>query len=387
VTIDGDEFKYTTTASTDHQSLASELSQAIDGDSKYTATVENNVIKIHTGAGTSSMSATKAGALTEVSGDPPTEALTVENPKDIDVAIYTVNAMNYTSYINTIENIYSDDLNMKTKKFTEEFDGSDPSSNLIIFVLPTKITSDEIESLQKHLDSGGRIFFVAEHDGFAASNSVVSNAIKTLGGSIAVQSGQHNDNTHDRVGRKNLNNSPINAGVNVFQTATYASLEIDPNISQAVIISDNDNIVVADQALSNGRITLIADINFTQLADVKIFLSNLAIDAYNNQKKVQEGINPNENFAPTTGIVETIYSSIVNFDIVGQTLTIKSTNEKIGKEIQFESQSDGLSKVEFKDEKLFVTYNKGVSTTEEIVALINAYPEFTATTTGNIIIP
>jgi len=116
VTIDGDEFKYTTTASTDHQSLASELSQAIDGDSKYTATVENNVIKIHTGAGTSSMSATKAGALTEVSGDPPTEALTVENPKDIDVAIYTVNAMNYTSYINTIENIYSDDLNMKTKK-------------------------------------------------------------------------------------------------------------------------------------------------------------------------------------------------------------------------------------------------------------------------------
>ena len=44
------------------------------------------------------------------------------------------------------------------------------------------------------------------------------------------------------------------------------------------------------------------------------------------------------------------------------------------KEIQFESQSNGEKKVEFKDEKLCITYNKGVSTTEEIVALINAYP-------------
>lgn len=406
VTIDGDEFKYTTTASTDHQSLAYELSQAIDGDSKYTATAENNVIKIQAGAGTSSISATKAGALKEISEDPPTEALTVENPSEVDVGIYEASEMSVwdiPDYSKAIENFYSVEQKMTTKRISNSFDGSDPNSALLIVVLPQSISELETESMRKHLESGGRILFIAENNGCCSlSNNIVSTTIGNLGGSITVNNGSYyqgsnppGQNNLNRSEPKNLFNSPLNSGVNNFPLDNYAELTIDPAISQAVMIDNWDRIVVADQALFNGRITLIADINFIgapgsflpENSDAKIFLSNLAIDSHNNQKKVQEGINPNENFAPTTGSVETIYSSIVNFDIVGQTLTIKSSNEKIGKEIQFESQSNGESNVEFKDEKLFVTYNKGVSTTEEIVALLNAYPEFSATTTGNIIIP
>ncbi len=388
VTIDGDEFKYTTTASTDHQSLASELSQAIDGDSKYTATVENNVIRIQGGAGTSSVSATKAGALVDISEDPPVEALAVDNPNIVDVGFYHANSS--TRFLGTLEAIESRyaGLGFTTKRINERLDGNAPDVSLLIVYLPeVAINSNEIISLEKHLSNGGRIFFMGEYQGIVPNeNKIISDAIKTLDGSIQVLGGTHNQSVLNRNSPKNLNNSYLNAGVNSFGTGTYAELSIDPAISQAVVVDDAGRIVIADQAVSNGRITLIADRDWLQL-DANVFLNNLAIDSYNNQEKVKQGTNPNENFAPAAGTVTTVYGSVVNFDILGQTLTIKSTNEKIGKEIQFESQSYGESKVKFKDEKLFVTYNKGVSTTEEIVALINAYPEFTATTTGNIIIP
>jgi len=410
VTIDGDEFKYTTTASTDHQSLASQFAQAIDGNSKYTATVQNNVIKIHTGAGTSSISATKTGALTEISEEPPTEALTVENPADIDVGFYYANSSSRTTRLNAIKAFYNNDMGLTTTDFNNRFNGTDLNVSLLIIMQPpTAFNQTEINTLIDHLDKGRRIFFIGEFNGvnheddYASKNTNISNLLTDIGGSISVLGGAYggtfNTNKHDNVFPKNLNNSKLNSGVNSFQTTYYAELSIDPKISQAIIVDDAGRIVVADQALSKGRVTLIADHNWIDgdftghsccrdtNADNKVFLRNLAIDSYENEKLVSEGINPNENFAPVAGTVETIFTSVATFNIVGQTLTINSTNEKIGKEIQFESRSDSVNTVEFKDEKLFVTYKKGVSTTQEIVALINAYPEFAATTTGNIIIP
>jgi len=399
VTIDGNEFKYTTTSSPDHQTLASQLAQAIDSNGLYSATSESNVIRIQTGAGTSSIGVTKAGALLEINQDPPTEALIIDNPGLIDVGFYHYNQNTWTSWggiLERIEDFYSNELNLKTAKVTQKFDGSNPNIAMLVIFQPSKsFDQAEVESMEKILESGGRIFFIGEHNSFSPNeNKNISNLIKLLGGSIVVKGGSYNDNVHDRIPNKNLYNSLLNAGVNKFLTALYAELEIDPKISQAVVISDSGRIVVADQALKKGRITLIADQNWTDSnflensnSDAKVFLSNLAVNSYENQEKVKLGTNPNENFAPTAGTVETIFTSVASFNIVGQTLTISSTNEKIGKEIQFQKQPNGESKVEYKDEKFVITYKENVSTTEEIVALINDYPEFSATTTGNIIIP
>jgi len=301
-------------------------------------------------------------------------------------------------------------MGLTTTDFNNRFNGTDLNVSLLIIMQPpTAFNQTEINTLIDHLDKGRRIFFIGEFNGvnheddYASKNTNISNLLTDIGGSISVLGGAYggtfNTNKHDNVFPKNLNNSKLNSGVNSFQTTYYAELSIDPKISQAIIVDDAGRIVVADQALSKGRVTLIADHNWIDgdftghsccrdtNADNKVFLRNLAIDSYENEKLVSEGINPNENFAPVAGTVETIFTSVATFNIVGQTLTINSTNEKIGKEIQFESRSDSVNTVEFKDEKLFVTYKKGVSTTQEIVALINAYPEFAATTTGNIIIP
>jgi len=398
VTVDGNEFKYTTTSSPDHQTLASQLAQAIDSNALYSATAENNVIRILDGAGTSSISAMKAGTLTDISEDPPTEPLMSENLELIDVGLYYGNSNRpWKDYLSIIEQFYRVEKEMTTVNILTRLNGSDPMVSLLVVYLPgNPFNQSEIESLQKILQAGGRIFFIGEHQSYTPTeNKIISDAIVALGGSIVVKTGSYSDDYHDREGIKNLYNSPLNAGVSRFHTNYYAELEIDPSISQAVVVSDNKRIVIADQALLNGRITLIADHNwmdndfdaYRNSSDAKIFLGNLAIDAFNNEKKVQDGIDPNENFAPSAGTVETIYTSVASFNINGETLTIKSTNGKIGKDIQFQKQNNGESKVEYKDEKLVITYKENVSTTEDIVALLNAYPEFSATTTGNIIIP
>jgi len=399
VTIDGNEFKYTTTSSPDHQTLASQLAQTINSNGLYSATAEGNVIRIHTGAGTSSITATKAGALIEINQDPPTEALTINNPGLIDVGFYHYNQNTWTNeggIMERIEDYYSSELGLTTAKVNQKFDGSNPNiAMLVIFQPSNNFDHNEVESMEKILENGGRIFFIGEHNNYSPNeNRNISNLIQSLGGSIVVKGGSYGDNTNDRIPNKNLFNSPLNAGVNRFLTSQYAELEIDPKISQAVIVSESGRIVLADQALKKGRITLIADQNWTDNnfknnvnSDAKIFLNNLAINSYENQEKVKAGIDPNENFAPTVGTVETIFTSVASFNIVGQTLTINSTNEKIGKEIQFQKQSNGESKVEYKDEKLVITYKENVSSTEDIVTLLNAYPEFSATTTGDIIIP
>jgi len=400
VTVDGNEFKYTTTSSPDHQTLASQLAQAIDSNALYSATAENNVIRILDGAGTSSISATKAGALTEINEDPPTEPLMIEKSDLIDVGLYYGNAdKEFNKYLPLIEKYYREEKKMTTTNINTLLDGSDPNVALLVVFQPaTKFNDDEIDSMKKVLEIGGRIFFIGEHQGYTPTqNKNISDGIVAMGGSITVKTGSYSEDRHDRTGVKNLYNSPLNAGVNVFKTTLYAELSIDPKISQAIIIDDSGRIVVADQALLNGRITLIADQNwidnnfkgyaYEAASDAKVFMDNLAINAYNNQEKVKEGINPNENFAPSAGTVETIYTSVASLDINGETITIKSTNEKIGKDIQFQKQNNVESKVEYKDEKLVITYKENVSTTEDIVALLNAYPEFSATTTGNIIIP
>ena len=63
------------------------------------------MIRIHTGAGISSVSTLKAGALVEISEDPPVEALAVDNPNIVDVGLYHANSS--SRYTGTLENIES----------------------------------------------------------------------------------------------------------------------------------------------------------------------------------------------------------------------------------------------------------------------------------------
>ncbi|MGY0216141.1 VCBS domain-containing protein [Endozoicomonadaceae bacterium StTr2] len=173
-------------------------------------------------------------------------------------------------------------------------------------------TPDEIASMKAFLDKGGRLFFIGEHNGYKpAENGHISTAITDLGGNITVLGGTYTQTGHSNTGEQfNLNNSPLMAGVNTFTTAAFAQLQIDSNISKAVVVDNSKRIVMADQALSYGRVTVLADQNWLNSGilsstDNKTFLRNLAIDSLNAVQLVENGGNPNAEFDVASGLVET----------------------------------------------------------------------------------
>jgi len=171
---------------------------------------------------------------------------------------------------------------------------------VVIFQPSVNYSNDEIAALQSFLDGGGRIFFIGEHAGYSPlQNAVISDAISRLGGSIAIANESIQDDMHDNGidGVIELGNTLLTSGMESFQSAYFAPIIIDDTISKAVITDDNGRILVADQYLSKGRITVIADQNWLDesyfIEGNQIFLRNLAVNAADNVDTVDEGGNPN----------------------------------------------------------------------------------------------
>ncbi|MGI9212082.1 MAG: DUF4347 domain-containing protein, partial [Methylococcaceae bacterium] len=182
----------------------------------------------------------------------------------------------------------------------------------IIWFPRTNFSDAQIAAMHSFLDVGGRLYFNGEHNGYAPTqNAVISNAIQRLGGSISVVPRVLSDSLHDNGsdGIIELSDSPLMSGISSFKTAVFAPIAIDPDISIPVVTDDSHNIVIADQALSKGRVTAFADLNWVEnyatYPGNMTFMHNLAVNSANNVDLVASGGNPNtsilgpSNTAPT----------------------------------------------------------------------------------------
>jgi len=253
----------------------------------------------------------------EVNEGPVSSPLALEAGQTVDIGLYTANARG-TSHLSYLSTFYNNETGMTATNISTRFDGTVPNYDLIVVFQPTSaMTDNEMTSLTSFVNNGGRVFFIGEHNGYAPTeNANISDAISRLGGAITVLGGSYNENAFDdgTVGLRNINNSPLMAGVTSFQTAYWAQLQINADISQAVLVSENssgvDNrITLADQAVGKGRVTLIADQNWLddlyRIAGNETFLRNLAINSVQNVAVVSGGGNPNDGFGAGAGFDET----------------------------------------------------------------------------------
>ncbi len=240
---------------------------------------------------------------------PSSDKLTVVDKSNVKINFYSSSQNPEKNDIIEVSDYYQNEgftTNwLSTLGTTDKISDYPIDGNLLVIFQPSQeFEQIEIDSMKEFLEKGGRIFFIGEHNNYAGlENKVISNAISKLDGSIKVLDGAFSDDNiqTNLDGNINLNNSKLLSGITSFQTDHYAPLEVDGKISQAVIVDDAQRIIMTDQALSKGRITVIADQNWfrnldTLGSDNKVFLDNLAIDSYNNYQDVLSGNNPNEYF-------------------------------------------------------------------------------------------
>ncbi len=163
-----------------------------------------------------------------------------------------------------------------------------------------EFTSAEVTAGTNFLNTGGRFLLIGEHSGFADQNTRISNFVANLGGALSITSASFAGLADDTVGNLNFTDSNINAGVDQMDYNAASYVNIDPDISEAVVVDESNNILVGDQAIGLGRITLMADVNpyASELndGDNKIWFRNIAIDSATNRDIVTNGGNPNDGF-------------------------------------------------------------------------------------------
>ncbi|WP_027859801.1 beta strand repeat-containing protein, partial [Marinobacterium jannaschii] len=266
------------------------------------------------GSGNSGNESTDGSASTfEITEGPSDTPLSLSEGQTVTVGFYVPSTVNSDTWENA-QDFYDSEPGMSTAvyDYANSLDSYDLDVDLLFVMQPDNALADaEIAALSAFLDKGGRIFFVGEHNGYKPiQNGHISDAITALGGSITVLGGSYFDTSSDNDGDTlNLNNSSLMSGVSKFVTAAYAQLEIDATISKAVIVDDSNRIVMADQALSNGRVTVLADqnwLNSSRAVDGNwTFLRNMAIDTVQSIELVADGGNPNADFVTESGLTET----------------------------------------------------------------------------------
>ena len=232
-----------------------------------------------------------------ITTDPPSSPLTITHTPETKVSFFSSSdstVLDGTDGFYDISNYY------ESKGFSTEWHGGVSTENkltdynldssLLFILQPSReFEAEEIQVMEDYLNKGGRIFFLGEHSGYSSTENLnISQTISKLGGDMSIKGGMINgDNTQTNTGpTKNLNNSPLLAGVDTFTTGTYASLEVDASLTEPIMVDDNNRIIMAEQKIGNGRITLFADQNpfdAVRLNDSSIqnntFLDNLLIDS------------------------------------------------------------------------------------------------------------
>merc|ERR1711975_356 len=179
--------------------------------------------------------------------------------------------------------------------------------DIVYDVMPqSKYTSAEEAALKKFLTTGFRLILVGENDAWnRAGNGYIADIVGRLGGGVKVRKHSSNDNKFTAAA-KQIQDLDVTSGVKSWGTAYWAPLEVDSHVAQSVIGTDvitqksypYKGIMVADQILEKGRLTVWADINlFTYsnlLKENTPMYKNLAHQAFFFKKAVSEGKDPNQ---------------------------------------------------------------------------------------------
>jgi hypothetical protein len=136
--------------------------------------------------------------------------------------------------------------------------------NLLWAVQPADAyTGAEISAMAAYLAQGGRIAFMGEHGSFAPDeNNRISAALAALGATISITNNIIDPLTHfASVGDGQILAHPLTVGVNTYQYAAFASLNISGTAQALMIGEDQPLVMMAFQNIGPGSVFLITDQN------------------------------------------------------------------------------------------------------------------------------
>jgi len=145
-------------------------------------------------------------------------------------------------------------------------------------------TIAEINTMQTFLAGGGRIAFMGEHGGYApAENARITAAIASLGGHISINLDYPDSGFHDAtVGNGQILSHSLTAGVNTYNYACFASLNIGSGAQALMVGTDHSQVMMGYENIGAGSIFLITDQNvwdnvYAGTNDNKVMFKNLLL--------------------------------------------------------------------------------------------------------------
>lgn len=124
-------------------------------------------------------------------------------------------------------------------------------------------SAGELSTMASYLSQGGRIAFMGEHGGFAPQeNNRISAALAALGSTISIVNDVIDSGFHTAsVADGQILSNPLTAGVNTYEYAAFAHLNISGTAQALMLGSDLGTVMMAYQNIGAGSVFLITDQN------------------------------------------------------------------------------------------------------------------------------
>lgn len=187
--------------------------------------------------------------------------------------------------------------------------------SLLILYLPYQdLNKKDIALMREFLQGGGRIVMLGENGGWSpAENIILSQTTKKLGGELQINTDSQGkgDNHTAKIGTDELPDTDLVEGVKLgLSCSNIAPISYSGSVQP--IAYYYDSVWVVDQAVENGRILAISDMDcFNALSwtspsltseqkqlkeDLTIWILNWLENACDNQEMVASGRDPNRGF-------------------------------------------------------------------------------------------
>jgi len=187
--------------------------------------------------------------------------------------------------LDVINNFYNTLPDVSSSKLRGTLDTVDLSGiSLLWAVQPANsYTTAEINTMGTFLAGGGRIAFMGEHGNYAPDeNARITAAIAALGGHISINTDYPDGGWHraTRV-RGQILDHPLTAGVNTYDYACFASLNLSGSAPQKLMLGSNlSDVMMAYENIGDGSIFVITDQNVWDYVyaadnDNKVMFANL----------------------------------------------------------------------------------------------------------------
>jgi uncharacterized repeat protein (TIGR02543 family) len=215
-------------------------------------------------------------------------------------------------YFNPVMDVYTNHGYTVSKRYTTtetyEITSQDLEGTNLVMLLFSRIayTQAEVDVLTEYLNKGGRIFLQSENGGWVGQeNAIFSQLVEGLGGDFAITGGALFVN--DKLG-----DSVLLEGITSLKSAYVAPMTCEGSVVPVLYDSKvgdvYKNIYMVDQAVGNGRITALSDVNIYSKSEQSQFerlMLNLVTDSIKNQRLVSLGQNPNAGFGGSPNVIIT----------------------------------------------------------------------------------